>query len=625
MWRRMMVGQFLELDDEAGAQFLKTHKLWQDGQFIKVATDARDYYDRMFAKFGIDGRMWRSNYLPHIRQYFAATSEAQINKVSTMLTDDALENVFGKGKVPKEVKFWAEHQRFSDFATDLMDKDPLSQMLRYNTQGLKKLYLGESYKRIAAIANQKVNTRGLSDGVLRNLRLYIDQINGVDVSDAEFIINDFEQKFAKVQAKQEAKLHKKYAVDLAQYIKANPDEALKLKSGELPENMQKMFDREAAVSAQLTAQKFRAAQKGWLSTLFSLNYSASMGWRPWVTIRNMFQVYTTGSMQVGTGYITRSMKELAEGDVLDHVVDRLRKNGQILETAPIIGDILEENTKLGGRMKGAIEHGLRGLKGSDEWSRAVVWHGHEIKLNEAIELYKRGKLLNLEDTFAYADIDMMPTDVYQRAMGFAQKAKWDQVMDLTGTEAVEASMFVYRSSANPIWKRGIVGKLAGQYTVYPFSYLASITNTLSKGYAPMWKRVAAVTRLATNSAAIYGALRLMGVNAKDFLPWNPIQASFGPNFWFMTNAMSVLDDSYRGRQSRAEFDRLLPFNATTVAGQLLEGREVKPKFAVPGSFVPGWYQLMAAKDAIKLWNDGRSWDALLRLMSFPIANDENNR
>jgi len=618
MWRRMQLADYLETKPGADrAKFLEKHGLSKDAGFLKVAASVEDFYDSMGARFNIDPRKWRSEYLPHVQRYMVRSSPAQINQLTGMLSQDAVETIFGK-YVPKEIRWWAENERVSDLLSDFMDRDPLSQMLRYNTQGLKKLYVDPPYRYLV----QAINKGEVPDQIATNLKVYFRQINGTDITDVQRVIGDFQDRYAKAIAKSQANLDRKYAKIFEQYLRDHPG----LKSGAMPADMAAELEKHKRVAAQLTSQRFRAAQGSWLAQLYTLNYGAYMGWRPWITIRNMLQVEHTLAARVGTSYVHRAMVDLDQNWAqYGHIVDLLRSKGLILDTPPIIGDIIEENWKLGPRLRGVVEHGLRNIGDSDIWSRVTAWRAAEIKWNEAMDLLKQGKLQTVEQAVRHADVDLMAPDVFKRVMSLMEQGKPQSALDVFGTSVVEETMFVYRKGDSPIWKRGVMGTLFGQFMVYPYNYAANIAGIAAASYAPVWKRVAALTRLALNGVAIYEAFRAMGVDARDFLPWNPFGIRGGPNFWLFTNALSVLEPGYRGRQARSEFERILPVNLLTASVRVAQGKPADLQFQIPSSLVPGYYMAKGLADAAKLMDEGKVWQAFLRAGSFPLANDEESR
>ena len=134
--------------------------------------------------------------------------------------------------------------------------------------------------------------------------------------------------------------------------------------------------------------------------------------------------------------------------------------------------------------------------------------------------------------------------------------------------------------------------------------------------APMSERLAFGATMAANSALIYGAWRAVGVDAKNFIPWNPMFFAGGPLWTMAQNALkapSALWGNYKGRQAMAEL-----FGISTRDGKVVwtPGKSESFKFLVPGSLA-----MKGFGRAMKALGDGDYAGFTLHLMSAPASQN----
>lgn len=89
----------------------------------RIAKELREWYNDLFAHFGIDGNKFIDNYVPHIR------------------AQDSVMKAYPQGKVPKEIMFFAEMDRKGKVTAFPMETNALASALVYLRHGSRKKFL----------------------------------------------------------------------------------------------------------------------------------------------------------------------------------------------------------------------------------------------------------------------------------------------------------------------------------------------------------------------------------------------------------------------------------------------------------------------------------------------------
>lgn len=496
----------------------------------------RNKYEGLFAKFGIDPNLFLFDYMPRIRRHLDSMKPSEINKLGM---DEFMERVFGKGNVPKELSFFAEHQRLMDVANYAMDDDILSVLHKYNTIGHKKLYLNDIWRETYEYLDSDVGKK-LPVAVHQRMNRYRQQIMGTYSSDAELMVQDAVTRFMK-----------KHGKDGIDAINAG----------------QSFFGR-----------------------IMSLNYLTTMGWRPWLPLRNLFQVYSTLAPRFGNSATNRAIKEIV-ADADGEIIQVMKNLGIIQDVPPIVHQLAAEQSRLGKLTAG----GLKWYKNSDDLTRAVAFKTAWNQWSAATARLKSGALKGKDEFLEFTQANLLGPDTANMIWDLVQKGKMDEARNLFGFEVTADTMFLYQRAESPMMFQGLVGKMFGQYGTYSANFRQNVWKGLR--YGTLKQKAAFVARFAFNSAALYGAFKALGIQEKNFLPWSPIGFSGGPLFNAGITALQATQDNYRGRQARAELQYSL------------------------SQFIPGSYQYRTLKEFLDETEKGNSYRAFLALLDLPLASE----
>lgn len=555
--KRIALYEYMSEPNQARkAQIAANHRLDQDD--IRAAGQIRDWLGRSseegaFADFQVDPDLFLTDYLPKIRKYLqVGENRAWVNSLKDGQLSKMLDGVY-RGNIPKELDAFFKHQRVSSVADLALEKDPLVLLLKYNAVGHRQQILGPIWDKIGQYLNVAQKEGKIDGSLLSRFNTYREDIMGIPYTWGEKMVRDVTAKTL-----QKFGLKGKFSSD------------------------------------------FTRAARSWI-------YNVSMGWRPWVPIRNSLQIWTTLAPRMGNDAVAKAAR-FVSGPNGGNYVDGLRAKGIIQSSLPLFGGEGIDPSTLMGRM---TYKGLKAFKNSDEWTRAVAMRSAEIRFDDAMDAWRRGAIKTRDEFFDLSGMWQLPTDLKNRATELIGKGDWKSAREMFGTYLVDATMFPYRAGHSPMAFHGVLGKMFGQFGTYPTFYRENVFSALRYGNTS--QRLLFASRWIGNMTAIYTAFREIGINADEFLFWQPMLFSGGPMWDHYNMFLQAMSPTYKGRQARSEL-----LGLTTKDGKL-EWHPEKSEIARFG--LP--YELTSIGRAIESLNRGDPWyTPILNLGSFPTFPPE---
>jgi len=513
-------------------------------------------------KFGITQGQWLEDYVPKIRKFYL---ENPNKSYSDGKSYRFLKDVFDGRQPPHDLDAFFKHARASDVINMAIEDDPLTMLLRYSAVGHREHYFGPIWREADEYIKKVGKGNKTSQQMAARFAVYQGQIMGMPEGLGEKMVQESLQGlFSKLGVK-----------------------------GRLGEDV--------------------------VSKIISLNYLSFMGFRPWLPIRNSFQIWTTVAPRIGNDWTIAGLREVAE-DSDGMIYDFLRQRGVMTGTLPLFGaeEMLgSAASPLGKKVQTVVHKGLQWYKNSDDFTRAVAWRGSYLRFMDSVDRLNRGVWKGLDPDIATKRF-MEMSGAVQLHPDLKEKVKFfmknNQVQEAATTFAdwmTEQTLFSYRKGMSPIWAKGMVGKLFGMFGTYPAYYVENIRTALK--YMPRGAKLGYMARFLGNSALLYYTFKEgLGINANNFQPWTPASFSGGPMYDLMNKALRSMDTrSYAGRQARAE-----------LLG--LSTKDGKPSIRFfqsdVGRMMTG-YQLRSMIDAMESFQEGEIYQGMLNLGSFPINPD----
>ena len=477
---------------------------WQlDAEDMDIAQRVRSFFGENqeqghAAVFGIDADMFLQDYLPRIRANLDKMPRAEWE---ALLKDGDIgsfwEHVLG-AQPPKQLDAFFKHQRVSDVVNMTQEKNLLNLMLRYQSVGHRQMYLQDWItKHIALEASlEGVDVNSVTQDMVNKLRAYRADITGMHVGTT---VEDIDRAYKRF-------MHAK---------------------GMGPAD----------------ARDLGNAFMEW-------GYMSAMGFRPWLPIRNTFQVFTTLDPWLGGDYVPRAIRDVV-GDSDGVLYARLRGLGVMQSDLPFTAsDIMHADAR--GAHKW-LKRGLKWYKNSDDYTRAVAYHGTELKFNEAYRQLQDG-VINRE-TFVNTSSGIHAAREGRQAhiLRLLDEGQVDSARHLLATDLTEQTMFGYRATMRPeLFRKGVMGKMFGMFGTYPVQFVENVRHAMGSNMTAGQKAAWATRFVANGTALAVGFNEIMGINARNFYPWVPMQFAGGPYYNMLTSIPSAMAPGYTGRQARAE-------------------------------------------------------------------------
>lgn len=507
-----------------------------------VADKVKGYLDSLSVKFGIKFQDLIFNYMPKLRDLTHKGNAELLNKVTT--ADGLVTELMGTSP-PKELKFWAENERTDEITRFMLKDDALEVLMLYTAQGNKKLYLNEAWKKI----DRMIKETDLDQGVINRIQNYRMQIMSSYHTPGEKIVEDFGSKLFKGMKKLPG------IGNLIPY----------------------------------TESEMETFGKSLLRNTLSMTYFSSMGWKPFLAIRNSFQGYTMAAPRVGVDWMTKGYKEVLDKPL--EFFDRYRKLGILSEKPPIVDSLTGHDTGVGK----FIEKSLESFKNSDDFTRAAVYRAGELRFDNALTARKLGQLESRDAFFSMSGLDVMdPTTQSQvwELVTSGNPQKMESAKDLYAFKLQRDSNFDYSGADTPLAFQGVLGKLFGQFGTYSAGYRANMGAMFK--YGSLKKRVEMVGTYLAMTGLLYAGFEAARIKTNDFIPFAPVFFQGGPHFQNAMNILKATGSGYEATMAREALKKDLP------------------------AMLPGMAQYNYLSKAVKYSEEGDSYAALLSLTSVPV-------
>jgi hypothetical protein len=501
-------------------------------------------------KFGLDTSKFLNNYMPRVMDW--ATKNQQ--RLSQFVTADELFQEALRGindtEAPKRLSSFFKNNRISDILAFKVVDDPIESLMHYQRVGHRELYMGQAWD--ALYNEMKASQVGVD--VLDRMNHYRELVMGLGKTDGSKMVENFGEALGN---------------------------ALNIKEG-----------------------------KDLASAYFSVNYLTNMGFRPWLAIRNTFQVFNVLAPRFGNEWVSKGVKVASNANETKYAY--YKSIGLITDPPPIVNEIRSKETILGK----AVRSGLFLFKRSDDITRVVAFETGASRFDDALSKFKRGILKNTDELAKEAGIkklDPVSVSEIKRILDVRTDDAYAAARTYYGLKISDDTMFKYAKSQAPaMFTRSFFGQMLGQYGTYSAGYRANIYRGLQHGSAS--DKLAFIGRFLGNNLAFYGALTAVGIKAQDFIPGAPALFGGGPSFEDATDVISSFGLNYEGERALSKLQRkFLPFKYSEEEGF---------KFNYPER-APGSIHYRYMQKALKYREEGDYWRAFLAATGTSTVDKED--
>lgn len=279
--------------------------------------------------------------------------------------------------------------------------------------------------------------------------------------------------------------------------------------------------------------------------LLGLSYSATMGFRPGLALRNAAQILQTTwpllgklddnfALAIGRALTTQGRNEaIAAGAIA------------MRQSAVFAGeDVAQAMPPL---VKGLTEYGLKLYDGADTFARAVSFHVAKGRSDRAIESFAKALVDGGDPVVAQRALiknsgamalDKPIVDEYLRRVANSPQ----EASNFVGKQLTDVTQYLYGRGNQPRWMRSVPGRFFGQFGTWPLWYIdfvkRSVTNLWQNGYKT--EAIAFVGKMALVDAAIYEAGDAIGLDFRKWMAGNALFYTGGPAIQLMEGTINLM-------------------------------------------------------------------------------------
>lgn len=348
-----------------------------------------------------------------------------------------------------------------------------------------------------------------------------------------------------------------------------------------------------------------------IQRLMTLSYVGTLGARPAIMVRDTFQAITNtlpvlGFRRFFTGLtkgLTREGLDLSEANgALLSKTNVGELYGDIFNEMPAGGNLLDRASKLSNKLLAPSRWGHNA-------ARNIAYNGEYHTVLDAVQRYRTGAidasgLLDKANT-SFWFFDKPETNMLLK-MASDSSVPAEAVAHRSAMQLVDLTLWPYRRGAQPTVLRTGLGRIFGQYGMWPLNYIDFISR-LGKKFAEHPQH--ALSTVATWGAANYAAVQtLEGIFHADVGKWfytSPMGYAGSPNMEFIQNVMKGVEETDEGRQAR------------------------KRALQYPLDFIPAYNEMRqvirAMDEGGPLFQDGHMSDNLTRVLGFKPLDETHEQ
>jgi hypothetical protein len=483
----------------------------------------------------------------------------------------APERVFGMMTTPQQAGFWDRMIRHEG-KWDPQDAN-LGRFLHVSLrEGFEKKFTGDALNAAEKMIDRKTpdGTYVIPNSVRWPMKNYVQYMRGIPDTSQQVINKSMSEFFAKA------------------------NERIKQVNQSLPKGMQ--------------IPTMDAPPRQVLNRFMLMSYAMGLGMRPAIAARDMFQAFTGGMTVLGPGRFAKAFTRFMSNP--SAAIDRADQAGALLRKnniGELYGDIMQETPTAGPGWMDRITKWSNALLAPSRWGhnfgRAIMFDGEYHDALESVRAYRAGRKTVdqiTEDTSLWF-MDRPAQSSLLRDIANPHVPVEDAATRIA-LEAVDLTQWPYRRGTQPTLLRYGVGRIFGQYGVWPANYADFLYRIGKKwGERPHMAARTTGTWVAVNYALVHG-MNALGADTSKWFWQSPAGFAGSPHWDFVHALMVAPEDTDEGHAAR------------------------KTILEYPLDFVPAMAEMKAIAKALQEggWN---SWppqeSEILRVLGFKPVNEAN--
>jgi hypothetical protein len=287
-----------------------------------------------------------------------------------------------------------------------------------------------------------------------------------------------------------------------------------------------------------------------INRLMTLSYVGSLGARPAIALRDAMQVLTTslpvlqGRMLRGGGLTKMGIDRATEAGALLTKTNIGELYGDIFNEMPAGGNMLDKASKLANKL-------LAPSRWGHNIARSMAYNAEYESALEAVGKFRAGSIdahTLLTDTSIWFHDRPAINQILRMASDSSIPA--EEVAKRSGLELVDNTLWPYRRGAQPALLRTGLGRIFGQYGMWPLNYMDFLKRMVSKYHEfPAQSLKTSATWVGSNYAAV-AAMNAGGADVGKWFFVSPSGYGGSPHLELVEALAKSPENTYEVRASR---------------------------------------------------------------------------
>lgn len=537
-------GRNYEMQADVLAEMIGAFGRPRANELIRVATTGSQYFDRLYARSGM-------NYAKFIKGYFPHYAD-ELRKLKSNLSARPDPRSFTQ--IPKADRpAFFEMARAADPGDIAFNEDYFYMMEMYTHLMARKLFVRPIMKRMA--------------DSIRKMNYKVHKASN-QTGDYDAMINYIGELFGSIEG-----------------IQLPSEKVLKIAT---ENTFNSLYD---TINAKWgTHLNFKGKQDA-ISKALMWSTGAHIAGRPYLVGRNSTQSLVLGGSVIGLRWWAEGLNAATRPGALEE----LKRIGQIQARGlPVAaGTALQSKGILGT----AVHLGMKPYKGADWLNRGIVYYGMQKRMDSAIDLFRRGKITHRRFG-RLSGAKLFGREAYNESLKYFQKGVTPDAVkgfkDYLSMLAVDRTQILYDTFQQPQMFRKGIGRFFGQYTSWPINFYNLTKERMISDTLTVPEKLGYLARLGATTGAIAYGMYSVGMNPRQFAPWNMMTVGGGPYYQVMNDFLSALNGS---EQAYGKMVRTLT------------------------NLVPFAYEGEGVMRAVQAMQEGDMYEAFLHICSAPINVD----
>ncbi len=343
-----------------------------------------------------------------------------------------------------------------------------------------------------------------------------------------------------------------------QYYRGLPDFTQKLvlsATKQVQEGFNSTIDKvNAHLPDSMQIEKLDDAPRNVIQKFILFNYAGALGLRPAVPIKDTLSLFLTTLPIAGGKNIMKGMKRAFEKGGYDIA----NENGWLVHKSNLHEMIAGGGDAQKGMMEKFATKALTPLQWSENSKRLVAGWAFTEKIGDALENFARDgdKDKFLKDSgFWFLNETRQTARLKEAALatdaGPAERAAFTHK---AARDLVDATQWDYSKGANPGIYKYQLGRLFGQYGMWPLNYIEYARKFVTAMPGPhRSEAIKGLTRFVAINGAVLAAGQGVGIDSAQWVFSQPMAYGGSPLFNAVINIPGSADfESYRGAESRRQ-------------------------------------------------------------------------